>query len=218
MFNGENGDLAKWAGAAATFFSACVAVILGTWKNLNGRMRALALKVDAKADEAELIRQRDHVVELFEEQKSIRREMNEGFRGMQDTIHDLHVDLLEKFSERRRAPRKQGGAAFIDWLIGFACAVGVIAAVLIVIALMQPARAQEPEAPVVVAPKLSEAAEDAEIDRIVEKLRQVYEFCKYQACEVIPRSHYDAMQRDMEELRRQLYELEKSRPAQAGCA
>ena len=84
--------------------------------------------------------------------------------------------------------------------------------------LVSMARGQEYAPPVVVAPKLNEQAEEAQIDRVVEQLRRVYEFCKQQVCTVILRSHYEAIQRDMEELRKQLYELEKPRPLQAGCA
>ena len=80
------------------------------------------------------------------------------------------------------------------------------------------AHGQEAEPPAVVVPKAIDPAENAEIDRIVEQLRQVYEFCKRQACTVVPRSHYEAIQRDMEWLRKQLWELEKPRAAQAGCA
>ena len=84
--------------------------------------------------------------------------------------------------------------------------------------LVRLAHGQEAEPPVVIAPNATEQIENAEIDRIVEQLRRVYEFCKRQACTVIPRSHYEAIQRDMEWLRKQLWELEKPRAAQAGCA
>ena len=84
--------------------------------------------------------------------------------------------------------------------------------------LVRLAHGQEAVPPVVIAPNATEQIENAEIDRIVEQLRKVYEFCKHQACEVIPRSHYEAIRRDMEWLRERLWELEKPRPAQAGCA
>jgi endonuclease III len=84
--------------------------------------------------------------------------------------------------------------------------------------LVRMARGQEDAPPLVVAPKLSEQSQDEQIDKVVEQLRRVYEFCKQQACTVIPRAQYEAIQRDMEELRRDLYEIEKPRPSQAGCA
>lgn len=61
--------------------------------------------------------------------------------------------------------------------------------------------------PIVIPP--AEAVEDAK------RMEEIYEFCRKHGCTVMPRAHYDAIQNDMEDLRRILWELERPRPAAA---
>jgi flavoprotein len=63
-------------------------------RDTNARIKRVEEEVKTKASEAEVSRQRDHVVELFREVAAVRKDMNGGFEAIRKDMHAAHVDLI----------------------------------------------------------------------------------------------------------------------------
>lgn len=82
--------------------SGCIAamgMLVGViYKGTHARIKKVELKIDTKADTAELDRQRDHVIKLFEENAKIRAEMTAGFTTVTENMHKMHVDIIDRLN------------------------------------------------------------------------------------------------------------------------
>lgn len=90
---------------ATTVGGVCAAAIgtLGgiVLKGVNARIKKVEDVIPLKADDAELQRQRGHIVDLFEENKEIRKDMNGGFSALRDEMHTIHLDLIDRLGQLR---------------------------------------------------------------------------------------------------------------------
>src|SRR5260221_14094878 len=88
----------KVGGTCIAAMGALVGVI---YKGTHARIKKVEIAVDIKADAAELERQRDHVVKLFEENAKIRGEMTAGFATVSQNMHQMHLDIIDRLEQVR---------------------------------------------------------------------------------------------------------------------
>ena len=91
------------------FFDWLVGAFMGllavVWGQTNHRIGKLEDCVKTKADEVELVRQRDNVRDLFRENGLIRDAMNKGFRELIDVIHASETRISEKLDSKQDKSR-----------------------------------------------------------------------------------------------------------------
>lgn len=93
--------LGKIGAGLASVAAAVAGTFLAMWKSHGRRIGVLEDDVKKKADNAEMVRVRDHVASLYQGQETIRKDMNAGFNGVTDQLHRLEL-LVTKHIARER--------------------------------------------------------------------------------------------------------------------
>ena len=88
----------KVGGTCVAAMGALVGVV---YKGTHARIKRVEVAVALKADEAELLRQREHVVELFKENTKIREDMTNGFAAESKEMHTMHLDIINRLERIR---------------------------------------------------------------------------------------------------------------------
>jgi hypothetical protein len=90
-------DTAKQVGSGAVVV---IGGLIGTlYRSQQARFSKLEAAVALKADDAELIRQRNNIVELFREHAKIREDMNGGFGALREEMHTIHLDIVDRIGK-----------------------------------------------------------------------------------------------------------------------
>jgi hypothetical protein len=69
------------------------------YKGIGARIRKVEGVAATKADLEEFNRQREHIIELFRENKEIRKDMNGGFSAIREEMHTIHLDLIDRLGK-----------------------------------------------------------------------------------------------------------------------
>lgn len=97
---------AETGGAAGGFLSdpigwlvsGCMALLGLAWRQQDKRIDALEIKLETKASNDEVTRQRDNVGELFERVEEVKDEVNRTVSGMKDDASRRHLDIVERIN------------------------------------------------------------------------------------------------------------------------
>ncbi len=83
----------KLLAGAGTAIATCVGLL---YKGAHERIKAVEEKVDTKADEADLVRTKDHVAKIFDQLRDDRKFTTDKFMEFSQTLHGIHADLLKE--------------------------------------------------------------------------------------------------------------------------
>lgn len=62
------------------------------------RIESIERELLSRPTDADVEKQREHIVELYRQHTSIRSEMASGFSSINASIHKMHIDLIEKIN------------------------------------------------------------------------------------------------------------------------
>ena len=90
-------DTAKQVGGGAI---AIIGGLVGVvYRGQQARFSKLETAIALKADDEELTRQRDNIVDLFKEHARIREDMNGGFSAIREEMHAIHLDIVDRIGK-----------------------------------------------------------------------------------------------------------------------
>jgi hypothetical protein len=92
-------DTAKQVGGAClATMGAMVGII---YKGTVSRVKKVEVAVATKADNSELLRQRDSVAELFRDQKTMSKDMSDGFLSLTNGMRDMELRIIDRIDRGR---------------------------------------------------------------------------------------------------------------------
>lgn len=92
-------DLSIWARIAAGA-ATLLAAAAGLWRHTHKRIDGAYARLELKADQAEVNRQRDNIAELFRQQREDRAAIMAELRNTNELLGEIHVGVTRELGDR----------------------------------------------------------------------------------------------------------------------
>lgn len=94
-------DPGIWKQVSAWLWTLLAIPVAGLWRKVEAAVTKEELKDAVAASERNAAQMRENVAKLFENAENDRRRYDERFSKMQETLHGVHVDVLQNLRDRK---------------------------------------------------------------------------------------------------------------------